>query len=159
MRVLAVGLLLVVACAVAGCGGDSDAVETVSDTRSPAIQRLAALCDQARTEIEAFGLPSEGGAQVIRKWAARGGELVDDLRAESGGTAVERAKRKALVVALDQYYEGLALAASVYEKTKSSEVYAAAVDRAKSFFTVAERITAELGVPECTTQPFPNVDG
>jgi hypothetical protein len=143
-------VLSILAVLATGCGGEQeDAVE-----RSAFVERLATLCDQAREDVEALGLPSEAGPSVIGKWAARGSRLVDALTNVEGGGAGERVQRKALVVALDQYYRGLAIGGAVYAKTKSAEAYTAAIDRAQAFLRSAEVVTAKLGVPECVRQPF-----
>lgn len=150
-RAIVMSVLLALALAATGCGGDGGGAK---DDRTPTAIRLAELCDAARADIEVLGLPSENGPQVIKRWAARGTTLVSEIRAIEGGPVAERVKRRALSAALDQFYRGLALGAAVYAKTKSSEAYAAAIDRAKRFRTIATRAATGLGVLECATEPF-----
>lgn len=131
---------------LAGCGGDDD--------RSDVAEQAAALCDQARVDIEALGLPSETGIAVITPWANRGTRLVKDLRKLEGASAEEQATLDDLATALDEYYAGLRLGHIIYEQTKSSEAYAQTVDRAKAFQEDADAAAVELGAPECTRRPF-----
>ncbi len=145
-RVLAL-LALVPALVLAGCGGDDD-------DRSVAAQQAAALCDEARVDIEALGLPSETGIGVITPWANRGTRLVKDLRKLEGATVEEQASLNDLATALDEYYAGLRLGRTIYEQTKSSEAYAQTIDRAKAFQEEADAAAMKLGVPECTRRPF-----
>ena len=131
---------------LAGCGGDDD--------RSDVAEQAAALCDQARVDIEALGLPSETGIAVITPWENRGTRLVKDLRKLEGASAEEQATLDDLATALDEYYAGLRLGHIIYEQTKSSEAYAQTVDRAKAFQEDADAAAVELGAPECTRRPF-----
>jgi hypothetical protein len=139
-------LAVLPALAVAGCGGDEE--------RSELAEQVAALCDQARVDIEALGLPSETGIAVITPWARRGTKLVNELRALEGASAGEQATLDELAAALDEYYAGLRLGHIIYAQTKSSEAYAQAIDRAKAFQEDADAAAVELGVPECTRRPF-----
>ena len=139
-------LALVPALVLAGCGGDDD--------RTDVAEQVATLCDQARVDIEALGLPSETGIAVITPWANRGTRLVKDLRKLEGASAEEQATLDDLATALDEYYAGLRLGHIIYEQTKSSEAYAQTVDRAKAFQEDADAAAVELGAPECTRRPF-----
>jgi hypothetical protein len=139
-------LAVVLALVVAGCGGDDD--------RSDVVEQAAALCDQARLDIEALGLPSETGIAVITPWAKRGTRLVEELRALEGATPSEQETLNELATALDEYYAGLRLGHIVYEQTKSSEAYAQTIERAKAFQEDADAAATELGAPECSRRPF-----
>ena len=147
-RHLFVALALALPLAVAGCGGD-DVPE-----RPALAAELATLCDEARQDIEALGLPSEVGIAVVRPWANRGTRLAQDLGRVEGGTAEEQELLDSLSTSLDEYYAGLRLAATIYGQTKSLEAYAATVERANAFLTQADALAVRLGAPECTVRPF-----
>jgi hypothetical protein len=131
---------------VAGCGG--------ADERSDVADRVAALCDEARTDIEALGLPAETGIAVIRPWANRGTRLAEDIRAVEGASSSEQKTLDALATALDEYYAGLRLGHTIYQQTKSLDAYAQTIERAKAFQEDADAAATELGAPECTRRPF-----
>ena len=138
-------LVVVLAVLAAGCGGDD---------RSDLAEQVAALCDEARLDIEALGLPSETGIAVIRPWANRGTKLAKDIRALEGGSESEQETVAALATALDEYYAGLRLGHTIYEQTRSSEAYAQTIERAKAFQADADAAATELGAAECTRRPF-----
>lgn len=140
--------ILVVALAVlaAGCGGGDD--------RSDLSMQVGALCDEARLDIEALGLPSETGIAVITPWANRGTRLVKDIRALDGGSASEQETVAALATALDEYYAGLRLGHIIYKQTRSAEAYAQTIERAKAFQADADAAATKLGATECTRRPF-----
>jgi hypothetical protein len=138
-------LVVVLAVLAAGCGGDD---------RSDLAEQVAALCDEARLDIEALGLPSETGIAVIRPWANRGTKLAKDIRALEGGSESEQETVAALATALDEYYAGLRLGHTIYEQTRSSEAYAQTIERAKAFQADADAAATELGATECTRRPF-----
>lgn len=133
----------------AACGGDEP-------ERSAAAEQLAALCDEARADVEALGIPSEVGPGVLRPWAERGSLLAKQVERLRGATSAERQRLRELAQALGEYYAGLRLGHAVYTQTKSLEAYSAAVERATSFLEDAETIATSLGAPECTIRPFPD---
>ena len=140
-------LVMLVALVAAGCGGEDVQRSDVAET-------LATLCDEAREDIEALGLPAEAGIAVVTPWANRGTRLAKDIRALHGATAVEMRELRSLANALEEYYAGLRLGHTIYKQTKSSEAYAATVERAKAFLAEADEAAARLAVPECTVRPF-----
>jgi hypothetical protein len=139
-------LVALLAVLAAGCGGDDD--------RSDVAEQVSALCDEARVDIEALGLPSEVGIAVIRPWANRGTRLAEDIRAIEGGSASEQETLDELATALDEYYAGLRLGHTIYQQTRSSEAYAQTIERAKAFQADADAAATELGATECTRRPF-----
>jgi hypothetical protein len=141
-------LLVGLALAVAGCGGDDE------PDRAAAVTELAALCEDARTDIEALGLPGEVGIAVVRPWANRGTRLAEDIRRLDDGTPEEQELLGSLATAYDEYYAGLRLGATIYAQTKSSEAYAATVERANEFLAEADVLAQKLGAPECLVKPF-----
>ena len=140
-------LVVLLAVLAAGCGGGGDDPSDVAE-------RVAALCDEARLDIEALGLPSETGIAVIRPWANRGTKLARDIRALDGGSASEQETLEALATALDEYYAGLRLGHFIYQQTRSSEAYAQTIERAKAFQAAADAAATELGATACTRRPF-----
>jgi hypothetical protein len=146
LRPLAVLLSALLVPLAAGCGG--------ADERSPAAEQIAALCDGARADIEALGLPSETGPGVITPWANRGTRLANEIRAVEGADEPETQAITALATALDEYYAGLRLGYVIYTQTKSSEAYAQTIDRADAFLEDADAEATKLGAPECTVRPF-----
>jgi hypothetical protein len=143
---LSAACLLAVTLVAAGCGGE--------DERPAVVEELAALCEEARADVEALGLPSEGGPEVIGKWAQRGRRLAVDVGKLEGETAEERKQVETLAGYLTEYYAGLRLGYIVYKQTRSSEAYALSLDRAKTFLTSAEELATGMGAPECATRPF-----
>jgi hypothetical protein len=145
-RRIASVLVVVLAVLAAGCGGGDDT--------SDLAEQVAALCEEARLDIEALGLPSETGIAVIRPWANRGTKLAKDIRVLDGGSESEQETVNALATALDEYYAGLRLGHTIYEQTRSSEAYAQTIERAKAFQADADAAATELGATECTRRPF-----
>jgi hypothetical protein len=139
-------LALLVALVVAGCGG--------GDERSAAAERAASLCDDARADIEALGLPAEAGIGIVRPWANRGTRLANDIRALDGATPAEDETLQKLATSLDEYYAGLRLGHTIYTQTKSFDAYAATIERANAFLADADAAAADLGAPECAVRPF-----
>lgn len=141
---------MVVAVAAAGCGGGEE--------RSAAAEQLAALCDEARTDVEALGLPAEKGPQVVAAWADRGRKLAAAVGKLQGDTATEREQLGSLRTYLDEHYAGLKLAYIVYNETRDAAAYAAAIDRARAFLVSAEQLAKRMGAPECAVRPFDDVE-
>jgi hypothetical protein len=140
-------LALLIALVLAGCGGDGD-------ERSAAAERAALLCDEARADIEALGLPAEAGIGIVRPWANRGTRLAKDIRVLQGATPSEDETLQKLATALDEYYAGLRLGHTIYTQTKSFDAYAATIERANAFLADADAAAVDLGAPECAVRPF-----
>lgn len=151
MRAAAILGAIVLAAAASGCTGG----EEEPPPRSEAAETLAALCETARLDIEALGLPSETGYTVLKPWAARGKRLAADIRAIDGEPDESR-QLDELASELEEYYRGLALGYEIYRKTKNSEVYAAGISRAEVFLQAAEKRSLALGADECAIRPFPD---
>ena len=66
-------MLVCVALLAAGCGKDEP-------KRSALAESLAQLCEQARADTEALGLPAEAGFEVMKPTAARGLRLAADIK-------------------------------------------------------------------------------
>ena len=83
------GLALV----VGGCGEDEP-------ERSPLAESLAGLCDEARADTEALGLPSEKGFSVIKPGAERGLQLAAEIKKLEGTTPAEKEQ----IASLAEYF-------------------------------------------------------
>lgn len=136
--------------AAAGCGG--------GDERTLVAEQLAVLCEDARADVEALGLPSEKGPEVVGAWAQRGRRLAADVEQLNGATAQEREQIASLANYLDEYYSGLRLGYIVYQQTGNSQGYAASLDRAKTFLVTAEELAKRMGASECATRPFDDLE-
>lgn len=146
MRALPALALTIVALAAAGCGGGDD--------RTEAVVQLAALCDEARADVEALGLPAEEGPEVIAAWADRGRKLAAAVGKLEGATPTESEQLGSLHTYLDEHYAGLKLAYIVYNQTRDVSAYAAAIDKARVFLVSAEQLAKRMGAPECAERPF-----
>ncbi len=149
MRTLAC-LSLLLAALAAGCGG--------ADERSTAVEQLAALCEQARLDVEALGLPAEKGPEVIGTWANRGRRLARDVEKIDGATPEEQQELASISQRLNEYYSGLRLGYIVYKQTGSSESYALALDKARAFLDEAEALATQMGADECAKRPFADLE-
>ena len=138
---------VLVALVLTGCGADGD-------ERSAAAEQAASLCDDARADIEALGLPAEAGIGIVRPWANRGTQLAKDIRALDGTTPSEDETIRKLATSLDEYFAGLRLGHTIYTETKSFDAYAATVERADAFLADADAAAVDLGAPECAVRPF-----
>jgi hypothetical protein len=144
---IAVAALAAALLAAAGCGSDEP-------PRTPLQLRLAALCEQARLDVEALGSPADVGAKVIPSWTHIGRRLATDI-GEVHVADPARARQVArLSKLLDSYYGSLKIAYDIYVQTSSSESYATAVERAKPYLESAEALATRMGVPECAVRPF-----
>lgn len=146
LRSLVIAACLGLALAVSGCGG--------ADDRSAVAEELGTLCAEALADVEALGLPAEGGPDVIGKWANRGRRLAKDVAKLNGETPEERKQVATLADHLEEYYAGLRIGYIVYLQTKSSEAYAASLERANEFLVSAEEVAVAMGADECAVRPF-----
>ena len=152
MRLIALLLVTLTSCGLlAGCGGGED-------DRSAAAARIGALCEKARLDVEALGLPSEKGPDLVGDWANRGRRLAAAVEKVRSDDPEERQRIESLHTYLDEYYSGLRLAYIVYLQTKSSESYGLALDRAKEFLGEAEALATQMGAKECAKRPWEDVE-
>ncbi len=98
------GLALV----VGGCGEDEP-------ERSPLAESLAALCDEARADTEALGLPSEKGFSVIKPGAERGLRLAAEIKKLEGTTPAEKEQIASLAEYFRFYHNEIKAGARIYE--------------------------------------------
>jgi hypothetical protein len=146
LRSLLTAASIALALVASGCGGEDD--------RSAVADQLGALCTEALADVEALGLPAEGGPDVIGKWANRGRRLAKDVAKLTGETPEEREQISTLAAHLEEYYAGLRIGYIVYLQTKSSEAYAASLERANEFLVSAEELAVAMGADECAERPF-----
>jgi hypothetical protein len=147
MRIAVAALIVLVLVAGVGCGEDKPA-------RTPLQENLAALCDQARADVEALGSPADKGAEVILPWSVIGRRLARSIGELDASSPARQHQLVRLSKLFDSYYGSLRLAYEIYVKTGSAEAYATAVDRAKPYLETAEALATRMGVPECAVRPF-----
>jgi hypothetical protein len=134
---------------VGGCGGKDE------PQRSALAEQLAQLCEQARADTEALGLPGDKGFVVMKPTAAIGIRLAGDIEKLKGATATERKQIAALAKDFAFYYNELAAAVKLYA-LGDSEVYTITLSRAKPSLERAEALATRMGAPECAVRPFPD---
>jgi hypothetical protein len=149
MRVALFLVALVLLLAAAGCGEDEP-------KRSVLAKQLAVLCDAARADTEALGLPGEKGFAVVRPTAAIGLRLARQVGRLEGANAREREQVQSLAEYIKHYYTEVDAGAKLYLATRQSEAYTLTVERAKGLLVSAEAIATRLGAPECAVRPFPD---
>jgi hypothetical protein len=132
-----------------GCGGKD------APKRSALAENLAQLCEQARADTEALGLPADKGFVVMKPTAARGLRLAADIKKLKGTTAGEREQIASLAEYFRFYYNELEAAVRLYD-AGHPEVYAITLGRAKPSLESAEALATRMGAPECAVRPFPD---
>jgi hypothetical protein len=141
-------LLAGLAFVVAGCGEDEP-------ERSPLAESLAQLCDAARADTEALGLPAEKGFRVVRPGAVRGLRLAADIKKLQGTSPAEEEQIASLAEYFRYYHNELRAGAKLYE-AGYTDAYALTVERAKGSLASAEALATRMGAPECAVRPFPD---
>lgn len=134
-----------------GCGSDDPERSTVAT-------RLAALCEQARLDVEALGLPAEQGFSVVEPTANIALRLAADVARLDDAAKAERDQLALFASYLARYGRGLLIGVQAYEATKSADAYAAAVGSVTSLLVSAERLATRMGAPECAERPFADVE-
>jgi hypothetical protein len=134
---------------VAGCGGKDE------PKRSPLAEQIAQLCDKARADTEALGLPGEKGFVVVKPTAEIGLRLAREIKKLQGTTAAEKEQVASLAEYYRFYYNEMRAAAKLY-KVAGSEVYAITMGRAKPSLASGDALATRMGAPECAVRPFPD---
>ena len=142
-------MALCLAALAGGCGGSDP------PKRSALAERLAQLCDEARADVEALGLPGEKGFSVIPPTAKIGRRLAASVARLQGTTPREKEQVRSLSKYLAFYYGELAAGAKLY-LIGQSEAYQITVERAKPSLVSAEALATRMGAPECAVRPFPD---
>ena len=109
-------MLVCVVLLASGCGKDEP-------KRSALAESLAQLCEQARADTEALGLPAEKGFDVMKPTAARGLRLAADIKKLKGTTPAEKEQIASLAEYFRFYYNELDAAVKLYAAGQP-EVYA-----------------------------------
>jgi hypothetical protein len=150
VRGLAIAVVVIgFAVLAGGCGGKDE------PERSALAEQLAQLCDKARADVEALGLPGEKGFVVMKPTAAIGLRLAKAVEKLQGTTAAEKEQVASLAKSLDSYYAELAAAVKLY-RAGYSEAYAITMSGAKGVLESAEALATRMGAPECAVGPFPD---
>lgn len=144
LAIVLVGLVLV----AAGCGEDEP-------ERSPLAESLAALCEEARADTEALGLPAEKGFAVVKPAAERGMRLAADIKKLQGATPAEREQIASLAEYFRFYHNEIVAGARIYELGQP-EGYVITVERATPSLVSAEALATRMGAPECAVRAFPD---
>ena len=148
-RVSIVAFVLGLALLTGGCGGKDE------PQRSLLAENLAQLCEQARADTEALGLPAEKGFVVMKPTASIGLRLAHDVKKLQGSTAAEKEQIASLAEYFRFYYSELAAAVKLYN-AGHPEVYGITLDRAKPSLVSAEALATRMGAPECAVRAFPD---
>ena len=150
MRRVGIAIAIVgLAVLAGGCGGNDE------PPRSALAEQLAQLCDEARADTEALGLPADKGFVVMKPTAARGIRLAESIGKLEGATPTEKQQIAALAKDFGFYYES-SLPRSSCISVADSEIYAITLSRAKPSLERAEALAIEMGAPECAVRPFPD---
>jgi hypothetical protein len=142
-------LILALTALAAGCGGKDE------PKRSALAESLAQLCEQARVDTEALGLPADKGFVVMKPTAARGLRLAAAIKKLKGRTAAEKEQIASLAEYFRFYYNELDAAVKLYAAGQS-EIYAITLSRAKPSLESGEALATRIGAPECAVRPFPD---
>ena len=130
-----------------GCGGKDE------PQRSALAENLAQLCEQARADVEALGLPGEKGFVVVKPTAEIGLQLAKDVEKLRGTTPAEKEQVASLAGYLLFSYRELEAAARLYS-VGQSEAFVITVDRAKGTLLSVEALATRMGASECAVRPF-----
>ena len=150
VRGLAIAVVVIgLAVLAVGCGGKDE------PKRSALAEQLAQLCDQARADVEALGLPGEKGFSVMKPTAEIGLRFAKDVKKLQATTAAEKEQVASLAEYFRFYYNELRAAVKLYE-VGHQEVYAITLSRAKGTLESAEALATRMGAPECAVRPFPD---
>lgn len=149
LRVAAACLTACLAVLVAGCGGSGE------PKRSALADELAYLCDLARADVEALGLPGEKGFAVIPKTARIGQRLGKEVAGLKGTTPHEREQVASLAKYITYYYGEMAAGAKLY-LIGQTDAYRTTMERARPVLVSAEALATRMGAPECAVRPFPD---
>ncbi len=144
-------LIVLVAALAAGCGGGGSSDD--EPERSALALKLAAVCDQARDDIEALGLPGEKGFAIVEPTVKIGKRLAATIKTLAGTTEQEKEQISSLASYYDRYYAELEAGYKLYE-FGSADGFALTVERATALLETAEALATRMGAPECAERAF-----
>jgi hypothetical protein len=147
--VLIIVIVVCLAALAGGCGGKSE------PERSALAENLARLCEKARADTEALGLPGDKGFVVMMPTAKIGLRLAAEIKKLEGRTPAEQRQVSALAESYRFYYNEMRAAVKLYN-VAGSEVYAITLDRAKPSLASGDALAVSIGAPECAVRPFPD---
>jgi hypothetical protein len=142
-------LIALVAALAAGCGGGGDD----EPERSALALKLAAVCDQAREDVEELGLPGEVGFAIVEPTVKIGKRFAATIKTLATATEQEKEQISSLASYYDRYYAELEAGYKLYE-LGSADGFAITVERATALLESAEALAARMGAPECSERPF-----
>jgi hypothetical protein len=148
--VVTAAVVAALALTVAGCGGKKE------PPRSALAENLAHLCEQARADTEALGLPAEQGFKVVKPTAKIGLRLARQIKQLEGSTPAEKEQIASLAEYYRFYWNELLAGAKLVEAGQGTEIYTMTADRAKGTLVSAEALATRMGAPECAVRPFPD---
>lgn len=152
-RVVAVaaGILVVAVAAGAFLALRKDAKD--APERTAFATRLAALCDDTRTKVEALGRPAETPIETVYGGTVRlGRTFVSSARALDPPPGQAR-EAKEMLAQFGLYYDGLEYALAFYQQG-NQDAFVRIVDGALTNLDNAEAAARRLGAPECARRPF-----
>ena len=141
-------VVVVVVALAAGCGDDKP-------KRSALAENLAQLCEQARADTEALGLPADKGFAVAKPTAEIGIRLAHEIKQLEGSTAAEKEQIASLAEYYRFYWNELLAGVKLYN-VDQVEAYTITLERAKPSLVSAEALATRMGAPECAVRPFPD---
>jgi len=147
MRAVAVVIALAGALALSGCGGGG------GGERSALSLKLAALCEQARSDFEELGPPEREGFDVIPKLVKIGLRLASTIATLEGESDVDREQIRTLASRYESYWKEIDLGYGFYELGNAKGLKAA-VEQATPELEAAEALATQMGAPECAERPF-----
>jgi len=151
--VIAAGAGIVLIAVVAGTVLVFRKDATDEPERSAFASRLAALCDDTRTKVEALGRPAETPIEAVYGGTVRlGRAFVSSARALDPPVG-ETTDAKEMLAQFGLYYDGLEYALAFYHQG-NQDAFVRIVDGALTNLDHAEAIARRLGAPECARRPF-----
>jgi hypothetical protein len=159
MRIAALSLVLLLALAVAGCGGDEQAVTTTpskppAPKRSAYAEALNGLCAKRLASLEAIGNPTSPDElkQLLPKQLVVMKRFSADSKALEAGAAEAKAKKN-----FDRFYATY-LDGQIYAlktlKANAFDGYFRVADSALAWQKQAEQTARRLGAVTCAKRPF-----
>jgi len=155
MKALALGVVLVVLVAVGAAAAYAVLRDDGgSDEREPYAAALAALCVDARKEVEALGRPSDTPIDVVYPGTVRIGRAFLARAAALTPPAGKQDRAAELTHQYGLYLDGLDYAYHYLKNQGNQAAFIQIVNGALANLRNAERAAKELEAPECAIRPF-----
>jgi hypothetical protein len=147
-RVCAVMLVVLVATAVAGCGGGH------ASPSAAYAKQLSAACTGLQKQIAALGKPSDLPIKKLYPPTVKlGHAFVAQIRALEP-PAASRTTARNMVTQFGLYFDGLALGYAVLVKRESQQGFVQTVQGADANLKLAEGYARKLGASACEQGPL-----